>query len=119
MAANDDHHERISLAEVKKVAKLARLHHPVSQPLTGQAGIGLSDAELETMRGELDAILDSMSALSKLDVEGVPPTFLVLETGTPLRADIPREGIRREEALRAAASSEAGAFAVPKVMEGE
>jgi aspartyl-tRNA(Asn)/glutamyl-tRNA(Gln) amidotransferase subunit C len=118
MAANDDLHERISLDEVKKVAKLARLHHPLPQG-TGHAGIGLSDAELEQMRGELDAILDSMSALSKLDVEGVPPTFLVLETGSPLRADIPREGIRREEALRAAASSEAGAFAVPKVMEGE
>lgn len=97
--------ERISLDEVKKVAKLARLR--------------LQDDELTRMRGELDAILDSMSALGKLDVEGVPPTFLVLESGTPLRPDVPRDGLRRAEVLRAAAASEAGAFAVPKVMEGE
>jgi len=97
--------ERISLDEVKKVAKLARLH--------------LDDDELSRMRGQLDAILDSMGALSKLDVEGVPPTFLVLETGTPLRADVPRPSLPRHEVLRAAAASEEGAFSVPKVMEGE
>ena len=97
--------ERITLTEVEKVAKLARLE--------------LGQDELRRMRGELDAILDSMSALQKLDVEGVPPTFLVLESGTPLRPDEPRTGLSRHEALRAAAASEAGAFSVPKVMEGE
>lgn len=97
--------ERITLAEVQKVSKLARLE--------------LSEDETGRMRGELDAILDSMTALQKLDVEGVPPTFLVLETGSPLRPDEPRTGLSRTEALRAAAASEAGAFSVPKVMEGE
>jgi aspartyl-tRNA(Asn)/glutamyl-tRNA(Gln) amidotransferase subunit C len=96
--------ERISLDEVNKVARLARL--------------ALGDDELVRMRGELDAILDSMAALTRLDVTGVPPTTLVLERGTPLRPDAPRNGLSREEALRAAARSEAGAFAVPKVMEG-
>jgi aspartyl-tRNA(Asn)/glutamyl-tRNA(Gln) amidotransferase subunit C len=96
--------ERISLDEVKKVARLARLT--------------LGDDELVRMRGELDAILDSMAALTRLDVTGVPPTTLVLERGTPLRPDVPHSGLSREEALRAAARTEAGAFAVPKVMEG-
>jgi aspartyl-tRNA(Asn)/glutamyl-tRNA(Gln) amidotransferase subunit C len=96
--------ERISLDEVKKVARLARL--------------ALGEDELVRMRGELDAILDSMAALTRLDVTGVPPTTLVLERGTPLRPDVPVKGLSREEALRAAARSEAGAFAVPKVMEG-
>lgn len=97
--------ERISLDEVRKVAGLARL--------------SLSDDELVRMRGELDAILDSMAALTKLDVTGVPPTTLVLESGTPLRPDVPRTSLSRDEALRAAAKTEAGAFAVPKVKEGE
>ena len=96
--------ERISLDEVKKVARLARLT--------------LGEEELVRMRRELDAILDSMAALTRLDVTGVSPTTLVLERGTPLRPDVPAAGLSRDEALRAAARSEAGAFAVPKVMEG-
>lgn len=97
--------ERISLAEVRKVASLARL--------------SLSDAELERMRGELDGILDWMTALSALDTSGVEPTYHAVEMVTPLREDVERPSLRHVEALRAAARSEAGAFAVPKVMEGE
>lgn len=97
--------ERISLAEVRKVAGLARL--------------ALSDEELEKMRGDLDGILDWMAALAKLDTSGVEPTFHAVEMVTPLRQDVVTPGLRHAEALRAAARSDAGAFAVPKVMEGE
>jgi aspartyl-tRNA(Asn)/glutamyl-tRNA(Gln) amidotransferase subunit C len=97
--------ERISLAEVRKVASLARL--------------SLSDEELERMRGELDGILDWMAALSALDTSGVEPTYHAVEMVTPLREDVETAALRHVEALRAAPKSEAGAFAVPKVMEGE
>lgn len=97
--------ERISKAEVRHTAKLAHL--------------SLSDAEIEKMRTELDSILESMVALSKLDTEGVPPTQHAIALACPLREDVPQPSLRREEILRAAAHSEAGAFAVPKVMEGE
>ena len=97
--------ERISLDETRKVAKLARL--------------ALSDDELERMRGDLDGILDWMTALAKLDTAGVDTTFHAVEMVTPLRADEVREGLRHSEALRAAARSDQGGFAVPKVMEGE
>jgi aspartyl-tRNA(Asn)/glutamyl-tRNA(Gln) amidotransferase subunit C len=97
--------ERISLTEVRKVASLARL--------------SLSDAELERMRGELDGILDWMTALSALDTSGVEPTYHAVEMVTPLREDVEQPSLRHAEALRAAARTEAGAFAVPKVMEGE
>ena len=116
--------ERISLQEVRKVANLARL--------------SLSDEALETMRNELDGILDWMTALSALDTTGIEPTYHPatggaghpssplsgshlpsVEMAAALREDIVRPGLRREEALRGAAKSEAGAFAVPKVMEGE
>ena len=97
--------QRISLDEVRKVASLARL--------------SLSEEALETMRDQLDGILDWMTALSALDTTGIEPTYHAVEMATPLRQDIVRAGLRREEALRGAAKSEAGAFAVPKVMEGE
>ncbi len=97
--------ERISLAEVRKVAALSRL--------------SLSDQELERMRGELDGILDWMAALSALDTTGVEPTYHAVEMVTPLREDVVTAPLRHAEALRAAAKTEAGAFAVPKVMEGE
>ena len=97
--------ERISLDEVRKVAQLARL--------------ALSEDELERMRGDLDGILDWMAALAKLDTAGVEPTFHAVEMTTPLRDDEPTGGLRRVEALRAAARSDQGGFAVPKVKEGE
>lgn len=97
--------ERISLDEVRKVAKLARL--------------ALSDEELERMRGDLDGILDWMATLAKLDTSGVEPTFHAVEMVSALREDVPAEGLRHHEALRAAARSDQGGFAVPKVMEGE
>lgn len=97
--------ERISLQEVRKVANLARL--------------SLSDDALETMRNELDGILDWMTALSALDTTGIEPTYHAVAMAASLREDVVRPGLRREEALRGAAKSEAGAFAVPKVMEGE
>lgn len=97
--------ERIGKAEVRHVAKLAHL--------------SLSEEETDTMRAQLDSILDSMATLAKLDTEGVEPTQHAIDLVCPLRADEPRPSSRREEVLRAAARSEAGAFAVPKVMEGE
>lgn len=97
--------ERIGTAEVRHVAKLAHL--------------ALSDEETETMRAQLDSILDSMANLAKLDTAGVPPTQHAIEMVCPLRDDSPRASLRREEVLRAAARTDAGAFAVPKVMEGE
>lgn len=97
--------QRIDLDEVRRVASLARL--------------ALEEEELRTMQAQLGSILDSMAALAKLDTEGVPPTQHAIEMVCPLREDVPHVTLRREEVLRAAARSEAGAFAVPKVMEGE
>ena len=95
---------RISLKEVEHVARLARL------ALTGD--------EAERMRAELDGILEWMKTLEKLDTKDVPPTTHSVPMVTPLREDRPQPSLRREEVLRAAAKSDAGAFAVPKVLDG-
>lgn len=97
--------ERIGKDEVRRIARLARL--------------ALSEDEVSTMQAQLASILDSMATLAKLDTEGVPPTQHAIPMIAPLRDDEIAPSLRREEALRAAARSEDGAFAVPKVMEGD
>lgn len=97
--------ERISLDEVRKVAKLARL--------------SLEEDELERMRDDLGSILGWMAALERLDTSDVEPMYQAIEAAGTLRADEPAPGLRHAEVLRAAARSAHGGIAVPKVMEGE
>ena len=91
------------MKETRHVAELARL--------------ALSESEIETMRGQLDSILEYMAQLQELDVTGIEPTFYSISMQAPLRADLVTPSLQREEALRAAPEQSAGAFAVPKIME--
>lgn len=96
---------RISEKEVEHVARLARL--------------ALAPDDVSKMQGELEAILGFMATLDELDTNGVPPTTHAIELAAPLRPDRPAPSLARSEVLAAAARSEAGAFAVPKVLDGE
>lgn len=96
---------KLTLDEVRKVAHLARL--------------AVSDDEAETLRAQLAQILGYMAELDALDVSGVEPTYHAIPMDAPLRKDTARPSLPREEALAAAPASEAGGFAVPKVLEGE
>ena len=96
---------RISEKEVEHVARLARL--------------SLSADDVTKMQGELEGILAFMATLEKLDTNGVPPTTHSIAMSTPLREDRATASLARSEVLAAAAKSEAGAFAVPKVLDGE
>jgi aspartyl-tRNA(Asn)/glutamyl-tRNA(Gln) amidotransferase subunit C len=96
---------RITLDEVRHVAELARL--------------SLDEDELETMRSQLDAILDYMAKLDELDVSKIDPTFYSVPLDAPLRPDELRPSLRRDEALAAAPASKDGGFAVPKVLDGD
>jgi aspartyl-tRNA(Asn)/glutamyl-tRNA(Gln) amidotransferase subunit C len=85
--------------EVLHVAKLAHLQ--------------LSDEQLEPMARELSAVIDHVAKIGEVDLEGVEPTFYVVEVTGALRADEPRPSLERELALsRAPATSEDG-FLVP------
>ena len=97
--------QRIGLDEVRHVAGLARL--------------ALDEGVLRTMQAQLDSILDSMATLERLDTTGVEPTYHAVDMVCALRDDRVVPSLRRGEVLRAAARSDAGAFAVPRVMEGE
>lgn len=63
----------ISKEEVKHIAKLARL--------------GLSEKEIEKMRGELSKILDYIEKLKEVDVSEVEPTSHPLKVENVTRKD--------------------------------
>ena len=94
---------KITLEQVLHVAKLARL--------------SLSDDEARQMQQQLDAILGYMEGLDELDVSDVAPTFHSIPMDAPLRADVPERCSDRSETLAQAPQSEAGGFAVPRVLE--
>ena len=96
---------RIDLAEVHRVAKLARL--------------SLSDGEAARLAGELDHILEYVETLRELDTAGIEPTAHAIPMDTPLRADRAEPGIDPELAIANSPEAIGSAFVVPKVIEGE
>ena len=93
---------RISTDDVAHVAKLARLH--------------LTDEELATFTGQLDAVLGHAADVEALDLDDVPPTFHPYPLENVLRDDVVRPSIDREEVLAQAPDVEDHQFKVPPVL---
>lgn len=89
----------IDREQVLHVARLARLE--------------LSDAEVETMAGELSAVLGHVDTISSLDLSDVEPTTHVIALENVLRPDEPWASLPREKALENAPDPADGAFRVP------
>ena len=82
---------KISIDEVRKVARLARL--------------ALSEEETVRMQAQLDSILGYVAEIDGLDVAGVEPTFHAVPRVAPLRVDVVRPSLARAETLAAAPKS--------------
>jgi aspartyl-tRNA(Asn)/glutamyl-tRNA(Gln) amidotransferase subunit C len=91
----------ISEEEVRHVANLARL--------------GLTEAEIERMSGQLGAILDSIDQIGELDLEDVPPTANALNLTNVLRPDEPHKCLSTDEALSTAPDAVDDLFSVPRI----
>ena len=92
----------VSDADVKKIAKLARLR--------------LSDAEVALYGGQLTKILDAMKELETLDTKDVPPTTSVLGATVVTREDVSRTFEGRERLLENAPDRDGPYFKVRKVI---
>ena len=88
----------ISREDVLHVARLARLE--------------LSEAEVERFQEQLSAILDAVSKVQELDLEGVPPTSHPLDVVNVWREDEPRPSLSVEEALANAPDRDGDLFKV-------
>ena len=82
--------KKIDKSQVKKVAKLARLD--------------LSEAEIEEFAGQLNAIIDYVERMNKLNTEGVEPMAHCLPVNNVFRDDIIKESLGTEKTLANAPS---------------
>jgi aspartyl-tRNA(Asn)/glutamyl-tRNA(Gln) amidotransferase subunit C len=97
---------KISRDDVLKVAALANLE--------------LTDAEVETYRGQLDDILTYIDKLNEIDTTNVEPMTQVVAASTddaPLREDVVVRADIITEVLQGAPDPEAPYFRVPRVIE--
>jgi len=93
----------VSNDQVRHIAKLAR--------------IAMSEAELERLGPELNAIIGWVEQLAEVSTDGVEPLTAVIDQKLRLREDAVTEGDRRDDVLANAPDAEHGFFAVPKVIE--
>lgn len=93
----------ITRQDVEHVARLARLH--------------LTDAELERMRAELDAILAYIDKLRALDTEGVEPTSHAVPLVNVMRDDEVRPSLPLDDMLANAPDRVGDLFRVPRIIE--
>lgn len=93
----------ISRADVQHVAALARL--------------GLTDAEIDVMQGQLNRILEAIGQLQSVDTSAVGPTAQVIALENVMREDVARPSIGREAALANAPLREGPHLRVPVVLE--
>ena len=93
---------QISRDEVAHLAKLARL--------------ALTDDELDSYAGQLDAILTHVSQIQAVDVTGVEPTDNPLKAVNVTRPDQIAPCLTQQEALAEAPEAIDGRFAVPQIL---
>lgn len=92
----------ITLAEVERVALLARLR--------------LSSEELQAMTTELARVVAYVDELAQVDTEGIEPMAHAIEVTNVLRDDRVAPSLDREEALRNAPLRNDTGFLVPPVL---
>jgi len=93
---------QISRDEVAHLARLARL--------------ALTEDELDSYAGQLDAILGHVSQIQAVDVTGVEPTGNPLKDVNVFRSDLVEPCLTQAEALDQAPNAVDGRFAVPRIL---
>jgi aspartyl-tRNA(Asn)/glutamyl-tRNA(Gln) amidotransferase subunit C len=93
---------QISRDEVAHLARLARL--------------ALTDNELDSFAGQLDAILGHVGQIQSVDVTGVEPTDNPLKDVNVSRPDTVQPCLSQDDALAAAPKAVDGRFAVPRIL---
>ncbi len=93
---------KISLSDIRKVAKLARLELPEDQ--------------IETYTEQLEEILSYVDQLQEIDTENIPPTTRAVEVVNSMREDLVEVNSSREDILNLAPHREGDFFRVPKIL---
>jgi aspartyl-tRNA(Asn)/glutamyl-tRNA(Gln) amidotransferase subunit C len=94
--------DRISAADVAKVARLARLD--------------VTAEEIARMTVQLDGMLEHFADIDALDLAAVAPMTQPYPLVNVLRPDVVEPCLDRAEVLAAAPAAEAGRFRVPPII---
>ena len=104
MTESNDAQQHLTEDEVRRVAKLCR--------------IGLTDEEVQRLRGEMSSLIAEVSVLQSIDTSGVEPTGHAVEAvHTVMRDDVPTEAMPVEDVLLNAPRRKEDYFRVRAVME--
>lgn len=95
----------VSVDDVRKVAKLARLAIP--------------EEKLPDFTKKLESILEYVDTLSEVNVEGVEPTSHAIRMSNVLREDVVKPGLPLDAVLKNAPDRDGPFFKVPKVIGGD
>ena len=93
----------VDTATVRRIAHLAR--------------VAVEDKEVEHLKGEINAILSFVEALSAVDVEGVEPMTSVFPMTLRMRQDEVTDGYKADDVVANAPEREDNFFVVLKVVE--
>ena len=93
----------ISLEEVRHVAKLARLE--------------LTEADLMDLQSKLNPLLEYFGEIQQIDASSIVPQSHAVALQNVWAQDVVRPGLTRDEALANAATTKAGIFVVPTIIE--
>jgi aspartyl-tRNA(Asn)/glutamyl-tRNA(Gln) amidotransferase subunit C len=93
----------LTLEQVRHIARLAR--------------IDISEVEADTVRLELNRILELIEQMQAVDTRRVAPMAHAIDVTQPLREDTVGEPDRRDEFMAIAPETEDGLYLVPKVIE--
>lgn len=94
---------KITIKDVEYVAKLARL--------------SLTDEEKLLYAGQLNAVLEHMEELNKLDTSDIPPTSHAIEIKNVFREDETEKSVSADDIIAGAPQKEDRFFKVKKVIE--
>lgn len=93
----------IPIKDVETVAKLSRL--------------SFNEEEKKDIKDQLKNILEHAKELDEVNLEGVEPTYNILEVKNVFREDQMKPSMDREKVLMNAPKIQNGCFKVPKVVE--
>ncbi len=93
----------VTIKEVEKVAKLARLT--------------FTESEKEKMISEMNQMLTYFEKIAELDTDNVPATSHIASTKNVMREDVISPSYDRELLFKSAPDTEKGYFRVPRVIK--
>ncbi|WP_018504494.1 Asp-tRNA(Asn)/Glu-tRNA(Gln) amidotransferase subunit GatC [Parafrankia discariae] len=89
-----------------EVANLARLSR-----------MSLSDAELDALAPQLEAILGAVARVAEVAAADIPPTSHAVPLTNVFRADVTRPSLPVADVLAGAPAAEEGRFRVPRILD--